>query len=152
MSPGGLIDTGAILALLDRNDKWHHSCVSAFRNLTLPLVTTSAILTELFHLLGPNPSEFESAWAFLRSGAVRVVPISGENLAGVESLMRKYRDRPMDFADATLVQLAREEGLRDILTVDHNDFETYRIRGREPLLHPPASTFALTAGPSSPWS
>ena len=44
--------------------------------------------------------------------------------------MEKYQDRPMDFADATLVHLARREGLTTVLTVDNNDFETYRIDGR----------------------
>jgi uncharacterized protein len=44
--------------------------------------------------------------------------------------MRRYSDRPMDFADATLVHLARREGLVTIFTVDHNDFETYRIEGK----------------------
>ena len=41
--------------------------------------------------------------------------------------MHRYADRPMDFADATLVHVAEREGLRTILTIDHDDFETYRI-------------------------
>lgn len=44
--------------------------------------------------------------------------------------MERYRDRPMDFTDATLVRLARRESLATILTVDDDDFETYRIEGR----------------------
>lgn len=44
--------------------------------------------------------------------------------------MHQYRDRPMDFADATLVHLARRESLSTIFTIDHDDFETYRIEGR----------------------
>ena len=49
---------------------------------------------------------------------------------GRENLMLRYRDRPMDFADATLVHLARRESLATIFTIDHDDFETYRIEGR----------------------
>ncbi|MGI8436088.1 MAG: hypothetical protein ACR2NX_04185 [Chthoniobacterales bacterium] len=45
--------------------------------------------------------------------------------------MKKYHDRPMDFADATLVHLARRESLTTIFTIDRADFETYRIRGRQ---------------------
>ena len=41
--------------------------------------------------------------------------------------MHRYADRPMDFADATLVHVAEREGLSTILTIDHDDFETYRI-------------------------
>ena len=36
----------------------------------------------------------------------------------------------MDFADATLVRIAERESLSLILTIDHDDFETYRIQGR----------------------
>lgn len=43
--------------------------------------------------------------------------------------MDKYHDRPMDLADATLVRLAEREGLSTVFTVDHDDFETYRIGG-----------------------
>jgi predicted nucleic acid-binding protein len=51
-------------------------------------------------------------------------------LSALEALMRKYADRPMDFADATLVHLARREALSTVFTIDHDDFETYRIDGR----------------------
>ena len=44
--------------------------------------------------------------------------------------MHQYRDRPMDFADATLIRIAERESISLILTIDHDDFETYRIQGR----------------------
>jgi predicted nucleic acid-binding protein len=49
----------------------------------------------------------------------------------MKTLMKDYADRPMDFADATLVHLAARESISLILTVDHADFETYRIGGRK---------------------
>jgi uncharacterized protein len=61
---------------------------------------------------------------------VRVLPIADEDLSDLEALMLAYRDRPMDFADATLVHLAKRESLATIFTVDHDDFETYRIDGK----------------------
>jgi predicted nucleic acid-binding protein len=125
----GLIDTGAILALLDRDDRWHRSCAEAFEGLLLPLATSAAVLTELFHLLD-TAQEAAAAWNLFRSGAVRVLPIADNDLAELEALMHRYRDRPIDFADATLVHLARRESLTTIFTIDHDDFETYRIEGR----------------------
>ncbi|MFQ5705645.1 MAG: hypothetical protein ACE5HT_16705 [Gemmatimonadales bacterium] len=56
--------------------------------------------------------------------------------------MKQYHDRPMDFADATLVQLARRESLRTIFTVDHNDFNTYRVEGRRIFLRLYAGDFS----------
>ena len=126
----GLIDTGALLALLDDGDEWHERCAAAFATMPLPLATSAAVLAELFHLLGPHPREVEKAWGFLRSGAVVLLPVTEEDVPDLERLMKRYADRPMDFADATLVRLAERESLSTIFTVDHDDFETYRIKGR----------------------
>lgn len=125
-----LIDTGAILALLDRTDRWHPVCVKAFRQLRLPLLTSEAVLTELFHLVGDSRTEMEAAWKFARSGALLLGTIEDNELPNLRTLMSRYWDRPMDFADATLVYLAKRESLSAILTVDHADFTTYRIEGK----------------------
>ena len=130
MPADALIDTGAILALLDRNDRWHDSCVKAFRQLRLPLLTSEAVLTELFHLVGDARQEMEAAWKFVRSGALLLGTIEDADLPHVHTLMSRYSDRPLDFADATLVHLAKRESLSVILTVDHADFATYRIEGK----------------------
>jgi predicted nucleic acid-binding protein len=125
-----LIDTGAILALLDRDDRWHARCRAAFASLRLPLATSAAVLAELFHLVGDQPHESATAWAFVRSGAVSVLPVDDDDLRALETLMRRYADHPMDFADATLVHLAHRESLATVFTIDHADFETYRIGGQ----------------------
>ncbi|MGH9430364.1 MAG: type II toxin-antitoxin system VapC family toxin [Terriglobia bacterium] len=130
MPADALIDTGAILALLDRTDRWHDSCVKALLQLRLPLLTSQAVLTELFHLVGDARHEVEAAWKFVRSGAVVLGTIESTELPHLHTLMSRYWDRPMDFADATLVYLAKRESLSAILTVDHADFATYRIEGK----------------------
>ena len=124
MPGNALIDTGAILAILailDRRDRWHWICIDQFRQLRLPMVTSEAALTDLFHLVGDSRAEMEAAWKFAASGALVLAPIEDAELPYLRSLMSRYWDRPMDFADATLVYLA---------TVDHADFETYRIEGK----------------------
>lgn len=130
MPAKGLVDTGAILAFLDADDRWHLRCVEAFASLRLPLATSAAVLAELFHLIGDDPRELAAAWGLLRSSAVTVLPIDDADLSELEALMKRYSDRPMDFADATLVRLARRERLSIIFTIDHDDFETYRIDAR----------------------
>lgn len=130
MGAKGLIDTGAILAFLDRDDRWHQRCVDSLLTLRLPLATSAAVLTELFHLLPGQPRQQAKAWDFVRSPAVTVLPIVDADLPALDGLMRQYADRPMDFADATLVHLARRESLSLVFTIDHDDFETYRIDGR----------------------
>jgi uncharacterized protein len=119
-----------MVALVDRDDRWHHACAEALQGLRLPLLTSTAVLTESFHLLGDTARERRALWTFLRSGAVRVGEITDVDLPSLDVLMTKYGDHPMDFADATLVHLAEREGLTEIFTIDHDDFETYRIAGR----------------------
>jgi len=130
LAANALIDTGATLALLDRTDRWHNLCVDAFRHLRLPVLTSEAVLTEVFHLAGDSRHEIEAAWKFVRSGALTLGIIEHAELTHLHGLMSRYWDRPMDFADATLVYLARRESLSVILTVDQADFATYRIEGK----------------------
>ena len=130
MRGNALVDTGAMLAMLDRSDRWHQACVDAFRQLRLPLLTSEAVLTELFHLAGDSRAEMEAVWSLVRTGAIVLAAIEDAELRDVHALMSRYWDRPMDFADATLVYLAKRESLSTILTVDHADFDTYRIEGR----------------------
>ena len=88
----------------------------------------------LFDLVGDTRSEMEAAWKFVRSGAIVLGAIEDAELTHLHGLMSRYwdwgMDRNMDFADATLVYLAKRESLSVILTVDHADFATYRIEGK----------------------
>ena len=130
MRPTGLIDTGALFAIVNPRDEWHGPCMEVLRRLRFPLATTASALTELFHLLPSNAGAVESAWRFLEPSIVHVLPMTDEDMPRIRALMAQYHDRPMDFADATLVRLAERESLTTIFTVDHDDFETYKIGGR----------------------
>jgi uncharacterized protein len=100
MADGALIDTGVILALVDRSDKWHRACVEAYDNSYLPLLTTEAVLAEVFHLTYRNLGDVRGVWRLLRSGAIQMSPIANGELPEIQALMDAYADRPMDFADA----------------------------------------------------
>jgi|SRR5580692_6953324 predicted nucleic acid-binding protein len=131
MSPAGLIDTGAIIAILDASASQHQDCLESLATLKLPLLTTEAVLTELFHLIRARHLRLDLAWQFVRSGALTVSPIGDDDLPEIDALMAQYADRPMDFADATLVHLAARERLATILTIDYDDFSTYRLPRRK---------------------
>ena len=126
----GLADTGALLAFLDADDKWHGRCIAAFERLRLPLGTTAAVLAELFHLLGGHTGNVSAAWRLLRSDAIAVLPVVDDDLPAPDELMQRYADRPMDFADATLVHAANRTGVSTVFTIDHDHFLTYRIDRR----------------------
>ncbi len=133
MGVDALVDTGPLLALLDPRDSWHFACRRSVADLRMPLVTSAAVLTELFHLVGDRRAATRQAWKLIRSGLVSVAPIEDADLPALDALMARYADRPMDFADATLVLLASRTRIGTVFTVDHDDFETYRVDGRRSL-------------------
>jgi uncharacterized protein len=128
-----LLDTGVFVALLDRSEKNHERCVAFFKGLKAPLFTTEPVLTETLWLLGPSVKAQQTCIDFLLMGGAALVPQSKESLTRASALMEKYRDVPMDFADATLVALAEETSAAEILTLDRRGFGTYRMHGNKPF-------------------
>jgi hypothetical protein len=138
--PAALVDTGLILALVDCDDEWHEPCVAAYDRSRLPLLTSEAVLTEVLHLTHGDRRKISAVWILLRSGAIQMAAIANDELPEIQALMDDYADRPMDFADATLVHLAARESISLILTIDHDDFETYRLpRGKKFTILPKRS-------------
>lgn len=130
-----LADTGFWLALAARNDKHHASAKAALERLQERLVTTWPVLTETCHLLA-NRVGVDSQLAFLRSardGAFDLFALTDAHLLRACALMEKYRDLPMDLADASLVILAEELGTGRILSTDVRDFKSYRWKNRKPF-------------------
>jgi len=130
MAADVIVDTGAILALLDENDRWHAFCLHALRQLRLPLLTTEAVLTEVFHLIRRSRTEMEAVWTLFHSGVIVLATIDNSELHRIQALMSRYKDLPMDFADATLVYLGERESITAVFTLDQNDFAVYRIAGK----------------------
>lgn len=126
-----LLDTGAFVALLDRSERNHKQCVEFFKDFEGQLLTTEPVLTETIYLLGPSAKAQKVSIEFILKGGAVLVPQSLESLSRVKVLMDKYSDIPMDFADATLVVLAEETGIREVFTLDRRGFSVYRIHGRK---------------------
>ena len=128
-----LLDTGALVSLLDRSQTHHLTCRRAFADWTGPLVSTEAVLTEAIHLLAGVHGGRAACVDFFLSGGALLVPSSMTSLQRVRKLLDKYADLPMDFADATLVALADELDCTSVLTTDRADFSVYRVKGRKPF-------------------
>lgn len=125
-----LLDTGALVSLLDRSQRRHREFAAFFEAWTGQVVTTEAVLTESTHLLGRVPGGAVACLDFMLSGGALLVPASAASIRRARALMHQYADRPMDFADATLVVLAEDLRTDQILTTDYRDFSVYRISGR----------------------
>lgn len=125
-----MLDTGALVSVLDRSQRRHEACVELLESWHGPVVSTEAVLTEATHLLGHTPGGADACVRFFVAGGARLVPPSTAALERCRQLLHKYRDLPMDYADATLVVLAEELDTRRVFTTDRRDFTVYRIRGR----------------------
>jgi predicted nucleic acid-binding protein len=97
------------------------------------MLTTWPTLTEAMYLLGDAGGWMaqDALWRLVEHGDLEIAVQGAEQAKRMRALMEKYHDRPMDLADASLVALAEERGLRDIFTLDRADFQIYRIRGRQ---------------------
>ena len=122
-----LADTGPLAALFDPTDPHYPVALTFFQSHEGPSLSTLAVVTELTHLLAVRRQVAFLAW--LRGGGASIEPIGVDDLAAIEGWTSKYRDQPMDFADATLVLVAERTGIGDIVTLDRG-FEAFRFRGR----------------------
>lgn len=129
-----LLDTGAFVALLDKSEKNHSRCVNFFKSFQGKILTTEPVLTETIYLLGPSVRAQKAAIEFILKGGTAIVPQTGQSLSKASTLMEKYKDIPMDFADATLVCLAEETGIDEIFTLDLRGFSAYRFREKKPFI------------------
>ena len=131
MTGGVLVDAGPLIAIINRRDRDHAKCINALKRIRARLLTTWMPITEAIHLLAFSRDGQEALLEMIERGAIEILDVEDADLAQIRSLMRKYADLPMDFADATLVRAAIREGLRDIFTLDRRDFRTYRLGPRK---------------------
>jgi len=127
-----LMDTGVIVALLDRSERHHARCVTVMEGLERPLVTCEAVIAESCYLLRGLPGAADTILENVERGVFQIPFQLSRAAPPVRSILRKYRDLAPDLADACLVQLAEELDTGDILTLDR-DFESYRWRRNRPF-------------------
>lgn len=123
---GVLVDAGPLVALLDHGDAHHFACVEALKTLRDPLVTVWPAFTEAMYLLGSSWHGQKALWSRLEAGALMLAPLDEGDASRMRELMEKYRDLPMDLADASLVRVAEREDLTRIFTLDRRHFSVYR--------------------------
>ena len=109
----GLVDAGPLIALLNPRDHDHARCV----------------VTEASHMLSPKVNAQIALLKWIERGALDVRHIDVEAVRLMITYTKKYRDQPMDLADASLVALAVETSITDIVSID-SDFDIYRLPGK----------------------
>jgi predicted nucleic acid-binding protein len=139
-----LVDTGPLVAFLNRRDRHHHWAVDTMARLRPPLLTCEAVLSEAIYLVRTLPGGGEAVMEMLQRGIVRAVFRLEEEAGAVRTLIARYGDVPMDLADACLVRMTEIHAEPVLITVDAEFRDVYRRHGRKtiPTLLPDGATKA----------
>jgi len=103
-----LVDAGPLVALIHADDQHHDRCKAVLRSLREPMTTVWLAFTEAMYLLNFSWRAQEALWEMLERG-VLLLPLDSTDVPRMRQLMEKYKDLPMDLADAALVRVAERE-------------------------------------------
>jgi hypothetical protein len=124
-----LLDTGPLVALFARDDRWHAEVTQWMARFDGELHTVEPVLTEAAYFL---PARTRAILADLAErGVLHLHHPDAAGFARIATLLRKYADVDPDWADIALVWLAETAGIHRIATLDVADFSVYRIHGRK---------------------
>ena len=126
------MDSGPMIALFDSSDQYHTTAKGFVESNTSELLTSLASVTETMYMLDFNKKAQLDFLEWLLRGAVQIVDIGIDDLDRIKVLLKKYRDLPMDFADACLVYIGETLNITDVATIDR-DFSVYRLHDRKPF-------------------
>lgn len=135
-----IVDTGPLVAFLDRSERHHNWVAGRIEELDGPLLLCEPVLTEAMYLLMRYPGAQDLLLGLLQNGALLIAFRIEEHVQLLRRLQRKYRDVPMSLADACIVRMAELYDRHFVLTLD-SDFSVYRKNGKTPLalIHPAVS-------------
>ncbi len=125
-----IIDSGPLIALFDKSDKYHVSIVKFLKENKDELITSLASITETLYLLDFNVNAQLDFIEWIFKGAVLIENITNKDFAIIRALMNKYKDLPIDFADACLILLSEKLKINKIITID-SDFNIYKTCGKK---------------------
>ena len=132
-----IVDTGPLVAFLDRTEADHRWVAARIEELDAPLLVCEPVLTEAMFLLARFPQAQDTLLGYLENGALQIAFQIEEHIAAVRRSVQKYRDTPMSLTDACIVCMAEIYDRHAVLTLD-SDFAVYRKHGRVSLtlIHP----------------
>ena len=125
-----VIDSGPLIALFDKDDRYHERAREFIKNFKGELLTNYAVITEATHLLDFSVRAQTDLLQWILDGGISVMEILADDLVRIMEIMRKYSDLPGDFADATLIALCERFIIKEIASID-KDFTVYRLKDKQ---------------------
>lgn len=127
-----ILDTGPLVAYLDRREEHHRWAVEQFSTLTDPLLVCEAVITEACFLLKDFTPAIVKVGEYLERGVLEMASVGSAAQWRVFALMGRYRNLPMSYADACVTWLAESRPRARVFTLDSH-FSVYRLEDRRPV-------------------
>ncbi|AFY89205.1 type II toxin-antitoxin system VapC family toxin [Chroococcidiopsis thermalis] len=120
-----LLDTGPLVALVNRRDRFHQWVKTEWEQIEPPLLTCEAVITEASFLLSSVYGGQKAVMSLIERGVVQIPFRLEEEVELVGELLDRYQSIPMSLADACMVRMAERYTSSYVLTID-SDFNIYR--------------------------
>jgi len=127
-----IVDAGPLIALFDKDDKYHNSVIKFLKTFDGQLITSWPVITEVTHLLSFNVNVQIDFLEWLKREAVTIINLENIHLERIIQLSKKYSDVPMDLADSSLIVIAELTNITDIITID-SDYYIYKTKNKKSL-------------------
>lgn len=127
-----IVDAGPLIALFDKDDKYHNSVIKFLKTFDGQLITSWPVITEVTHLLSFNVNVQIDFLEWLKREAVAIINLENIHLERIIQLSKKYSDVPMDLADSSLIVIAELTNITDIITID-SDYYIYKTKNKKSL-------------------
>ena len=127
-----IVDAGPLIALFDKDDKYHNSVIKFLKTFDGQLITSWPAITEVTHLLSFNVNVQIDFLEWLKREAVAIINLENIHLERIIQLSKKYSDVPMDLADSSLIVIAELTNITEIITID-SDYYIYKTKNKKSL-------------------
>lgn len=132
MAAQWIVDTGFLVALLNRSEQYHSWVTAQLNQISAPLLTCEAVITETCFLLQDIYQGEDTILKFINSQKLQIPFQLNQESPTIQALMQKYRSIPMSLADACLVRMTELYPDSTLLTLD-SDFQIYRRNKNKPI-------------------
>lgn len=132
-----VIDTGPVVAFLNKSDQYHDWAVTQFSQLQPPFLTCESVVSEVCFLLRHTENGQQNVLKLLERELIQTTFKLESEISIIMRLIKKYKNIPMSLADACLVRMSEQITNSIICTLD-SDFKVYRKEKRKiiPLIIP----------------
>lgn len=125
-----IIDSGPLIALFNKNDKYHNHAINFIKKFKGQFFTNLSVITEVFYLLDYSIEDQLNFIKWIKDGALTIINLIHADYDRIIELIEKFSDLPIDFADASLISISERLRIYEVATID-SDFYIYRTKNKK---------------------